>query len=164
MTKRSKLITWVTGACMAATIAVCALGGSPAYAARHSQSTRSTAADTTTITWQSPEIPKLWSIFLPKMACPADYPYMLDQQYNIGSGFRIEHGVEIADYQQGLDVVALDSLGTPYEKEGKKGNLLTGISGAHDIVMNTATNWGSQSRFTVVLHCTSDPTQGVFVR
>jgi len=163
MTKYSKLTTAVTGALMATTIALFAVGGSPAQAAAHSQSPRTTASDTTTVTWHSPKLPSLWSIYLPKMSCPADYPYMLDQRYNGGSGFRIEPGVEITDYQQGLDVVALDALGTPYEKNGHKGYLMAGLGGSRDVVLNSATNWGPESGFTVVLHCTSDPAQGIFV-
>lgn len=161
-TKLSKLTAPLAAAGVALTIAVGAAGGSPAYAATHSQSPRATASDTITWVWQSPEIPFFHSIFLPKMVCPTDYPYMLDQQYNGGSGFRIEPGVEIADYQRGLDVVALDALEIPYTKGDQKGNMLVGISGAQDVIMNTATNWGSKSRFKVVLHCTSDPAQGVF--
>lgn len=135
----------------------------PAHAAAHPRSARATASDTVTWVWQSPELQFFHSIYLPKMVCPADHPYMLHQYYNDGSGFRLEPGVEIADYQRGLDVVALSALVMPHQQGGEQGQILVGISGAQDVVMNTATNWGSASRFKVVLHCTSDPARGTFI-
>jgi len=163
MTKSPKLIAWLTGACSAATIAVLTLGGAPAYAAAHSQSSRTGASDTTTVSRQMPEIPSFGSYYLPKVACPADYPYLLNQRYNGGSGFRLSPGVEITNYERGMDVVALDSLSVPYsvDPDGNQEYMLTGISGLRDPILNSATNWRlDKSSFTIVLHCTSDPTQG----
>ncbi len=164
MTKLSKLIAPVLGAGVAATIAISALGGSPAHAA-HSQSTRTTASATTTTSWRSPDVPGLWSIHLPKMVCPTSHPYTLNQQFNGGSGFRLSPGIEITDYQRGLDVVALSNLRIPFEKGQEKGHIRTGISGDRDVILNSATNWAwSTTKFTVVLHCTSDAEQGIFDR
>ncbi|MBV9004174.1 MAG: hypothetical protein JO181_05900 [Solirubrobacterales bacterium] len=163
MTKFSKLIAPVLGVGAAAAIAVSALGGSPAHAA-HSQSTGTTTSDTITSSWRSPDLPWLWSIHLPKMVCPASHPYTLKQQFNGGSGFRIGPGIEIKDYQKGLDVVALSNTRIPFEKGTEKGHIRTGISGDRDVILNSATNWGSTSKFTVVLHCTSDAEQGIFER
>ncbi len=164
MTKFSKLFAPVIGVGVAATIAVSALGVSPAHAA-HSQSTPTTASDTITTSWRSPDIPGLWSIHLPKMVCPASHPYTLNQQYNPGSGFRIGPGIEIKDYQQGLDVVALSNLRIPYEKGQEKGHIRVGISGDKDVILNSATNWTwSTTRFTVVLHCTSNAEHGIYER
>jgi hypothetical protein len=135
-------------------VAVAAIAGGPAAEA----ATRANGNDTTKLSWRSPELPRLWSIYLPRMVCPASHPYVLNEHFNGGSGFRVDPGVEVADYQRGLDVVALSALVIRYDK----GHIRTGISGNKDFILNSATNWGGSARFTLVLHCTTDRKKGVY--
>jgi hypothetical protein len=140
------------GLVMMATIPL-AVGSAPSAVARASSS------DTTTVSWRGPELSPFWSVYLPRLQCPPTHPYLLDQWFNGGSGFRNQPGVEFADYRRGFDAVALSYLRIPYER----GELRTGMSGVRDYVLNSATNWGTTpTGFTLILHCTSDPKKGVF--
>lgn len=121
------------------------------------------ATDTTTVTWHSPELPGFHSIYLPRLQCPSQFPYLLDKHFNPGSGFRLTKGVEFTGYHRGFDVVALATLIIPFERDGVSGHMNVGISGERDLVRNSATNWAFRpTRFTLILHCTSDPGKGAF--
>jgi len=158
MTKYSKLTAAVTGALIATTIALFAVGGSPAHAAEHSRSARTTASDTT-VSYRMPKIPAFGSYYLPKVDCPPDYPYLLNHNYSTFA-FSLMPGVEIGDHQEGLGVVALDPTTVPHQERSAWGWLYTGISGTRDPFLNSATNWRTDAAaFTIVLHCTSDAAQ-----
>jgi hypothetical protein len=153
--KRSRIRAGVLGAGVAMTVAVSALGVGMAGAA-----SAATASDTTTITHHGIELPSGHSTYLPRMVCPKDYPYLLNQQYNAGTGFRIGHGIEFTDWKWGFDVVALSYL---RERTGNGDEYIrTGITGDHDKIFNSATNWGpSPTGWTLTLHCTSNPDKGI---
>lgn len=149
-TKRPGIRAGVLGAAAAMTVVASALGVGMAGAA-----SAATASDTTTITHHGIELPSFNSTYLPRMVCPKDYPYLLNQQYNAGTGFRIGQGIEFSDWKQGFDVVAMSYL---RERTGNGDEYVrTGITGDHDKIFNSATNWGlSPTGWTLTLHCTSN--------
>ena len=102
-----------------------------------------------------------WSQFdmPPKMDCPADAPYMLNQQFNQGSGFRNWSGVELSNYKSGLD----SSIGWIRfaEVPGDSSKLaVVGLQTSVDPILfgNSVTYWGfdGKSPYTLIMHCTSD--------
>lgn len=136
-----------------------AAGSAGAAAARH-------PADTTTVTWHGPELPPLHSVYLIRMQCPSNFPYLLNQHFNPGSGFRLNPGIQFTDYRSGFDAVALSSIRIPFTRDGVSGHMKVGISGDRDFILNSATNWAwfTSTRFTLIMHCTSDASKGAFER
>lgn len=124
------------------------------------------ARTTTTVSWKGPELKPFHSVYLPRLRCPSDYPYLLDKIFNPGSGFRLTRGAEFTGYRSGFDVVALSTDRIPFERNGVKGHMNVGLSGVRDFIFNSATNlnWFTPTGFTLVLHCTSDPSKGAFDR
>ena len=57
----------------------------------------SAASDTTTtVSVRGPDLPGWYSAYVPRVQCPASHPWLLNQQFNSGSGFRISPGVLLA--------------------------------------------------------------------
>jgi hypothetical protein len=112
---------------------------------------------------RGPDLPGWYSAYVPRVQCPDSHPWLLNQQFNPGSGFRIGPGIEFTGYNPGFDAVAMSSLIVPYTKDGINGHMRVGISGVHDVVMNSVTNWAlTPTAWTVTVHCTSDPDKAVF--
>jgi hypothetical protein len=100
---------------------------------------------------------------MPRLGCPADHPYLLNQRYNTNTSFRLDPGVEFTDWNWGFDAfvsqnVAFTSQSTP------KGDVRTGLSGDNRYANSSATNWNpfDSTNWTLNLHCTSDLNQAVF--
>ena len=98
----------------------------------------------------------LESQFIPKVMCPVDAPYVLNQQYNQGSGFRINPGIEFSDYKSGFDAAVSTWWEDPHpERPGKM--VAKGIGGTNDFFENSVTYWGVETTgWKLTLHCTSD--------
>ena len=148
----------LTGAAAAAALAV---GATTSHASSHNDSA-ATASDTTTVSAKGPTLPAWHSSSVPKMTCPTTHPWLLDQQYNPGSGFRIMPGVEFSNYNPGFDAsVWLHDGKNTTLPNGKEQYLYTGTTGIVDYG-NSVTNWAfTSSEWTVTIHCTSDPYKGV---
>ncbi len=131
--------------------------------AANDRNAASAAADTTTVSVRGPDLPGLHSAFVPRVQCPGSHPWLLKKQFNEGSGFRIDPGVEFTGYNPGFDAVAMSSLRVPYTKDKVQGHMRTGISGDRDVIMNSVTNWSlGPTGWTVTIHCTSNPADGKF--
>ena len=93
--------------------------------------------------------------------CPNDAPFMLKQQYNTNTGFRLSPGVEFPDYKPGLDA-AVDSVIFVPTGNQKVGVGLTGQQ--EGPLANSAMNWSfSDNSFRMTLHCTSDRSKALVV-
>ena len=148
----------LTGAAAAAALAV---GATTSHASSHNADPSSE----TTVSTSGKTLPAMGMRYVPRLICPADNPYLLNQQYNKGSGFRIMPGVEFSGYNWGFDTIAESSVKKPITlPNGKSGEIRTGISGDEDRVFNTATYWAfsGETGWTVTIHCTSDPNKGQF--
>jgi hypothetical protein len=88
--------------------------------------------------------------------CPVDAPYMLNQQYNPGSGFRIIPGIEFSDYKSGFDASVSAFWPDPNPEDPNK-VVATGVGGTNDPIQNSVTYWGFETTgWKLTLHCTSD--------
>jgi hypothetical protein len=94
--------------------------------------------------------------FIPQVMCPVDAPYVLNQQYNQGSGFRINPGIEFSDYKSGFDAAVSTWVPDNHpERPGK--TIAKGIGGSDSVFENTVTYWGVETTgWKLTLHCTSD--------
>jgi hypothetical protein len=151
---RSRIRARVLGAVIATTVAAGGLGVGMAGTA-----SAATLSDTTTVSHQGTQLKFGDGTFLPRMMCPPDHPYVLDQKYNDGTGFRNGVGTEFTGWKPGFDVVALSGITKPLGEPGKPaGRVFIGYSGVHDYLINSASYWGlgGPTGWTMTLHCTSN--------
>lgn len=147
-------------AAVGALVAAAGLAGVGMASGSHASSSQANTPNDWTITVKGG--PLNWSQyeFGPKVTCPAYAPYLLNQQYNQGSGFRNAPGVELSDYKSGFDsalglVSTMKIIPVP---GGPVKEVYNGIPGTRDPFKNTVTYWGfdGQSSYTVTVHCTND--------
>jgi hypothetical protein len=57
----------------------------------------------TTVTYHGPTLKPWYTATMPRLGCPADHPYLLNQRYNTDTSFRLDPGVEFTDWNGGFD-------------------------------------------------------------
>jgi hypothetical protein len=96
--------------------------------------------------------------YVPAYKCPADHPYLL-YRYYAPFGTTLAYGVEVG----GLGPVGVSITGISSTKVPRPGlpplDMVTGTLTGQGY--SSATNWdGDGSAYTVILHCTSDQSDG----
>jgi hypothetical protein len=147
-------------ATVGALIGAAALAGVGVAGGSHASSSQANTPNDWTITVKGSALNWSQSEFGPKVTCPAWAPYLLNKEYNQGSGFRNGPGVELSDYKSGFDsalslVSTMKIIPVP---GGPVKDVATGMPGTKDIFKNTVTYWGfdGQSSYTLTVHCTND--------
>jgi hypothetical protein len=142
-------------ATVGAVVAAAALAGAGMASGSHASSSQADASVEKTVVYNGPSLG--WNQFdlPPKLTCPADAPYMLNQAYNPGSGFRMARGVELSNYKSGLDAAIERTRYTVVDNKRVSIGLSESIE---PIFGNSVTYWGfdGRSSYTLTMHCTSD--------
>jgi hypothetical protein len=114
--------------------------------------------DTTTVTYKGAPIPFARMTYMPRLACPADHPYVLNKQYNTNTSFRLWRGIEFTDWSWGFDASVVNQNYNYLIGDSPRGKVYTGLKGNHDAYSSASYNWVDppQSNWTLTLHCTSD--------
>ena len=144
-------------ATVGAVVAAAALAGAGMASGAHVSSSQADTSVDKTVVYNGPSLG--WSQYdlPPKLTCPADAPYLLNQAYNPGSGFRNAAGVELSNYKSGLDSAIERTSYTLVDDNRKKVSI--GLSeSVEPIFGNSVTYWGfdGKSSYTLTMHCTSD--------
>jgi hypothetical protein len=150
----------LAGAAAAAAVVV---GATTSHASSDSHNTSVDPPNTIVVERHYAELPAWHTTLVPKVTCPADHPYLLKQQYNEGSGFRITPGLEFADYNSGFDAAVFFPAMEQFKFDSGPKPLwrATGTIGGINLDGNSVTNWGfTPTNWTMKLHCTSDSWRG----
>jgi hypothetical protein len=117
----------------------------------------------TTVTYHGPTLKPWYTATMPRLGCPADHPYLLNQRYNTDTSFRLDPGVEFTDWNGGFDAFVSQNVAFTSQSTSK-GDVRTGLSGDNRYANSQVTNWNpfASTNWTLVLHCTSDLNQAVF--
>ena len=149
-----KLGTKIVCIAVAAT-ALCGVGigtasaATPTVAARHSSVSSKDVPATTVVAYQA-TLDMLQSVSLPRFACPADQPYLLNRTFD--KTRVVPKGVDVEE-SGGIGVTIGVAAYDP------SNGLVTGWdSGA-----GSATNWGARNTVTVHAVCTSSAAAGYYV-
>jgi hypothetical protein len=102
---------------------------------------------------------------IPQMRCPDSAEFVLNKQYNPGSGFRITSGVELSDYKPGFDAYVAHKSWAELQGNPKQ-EVAVGLTVKDQIwePPNSVSYWGFETTsFKLTLHCTSDINQAQII-
>ena len=143
-------------ATVGAVLAAAGLTAAATASASHASSSQAGTSIEKTRTVNGQPMKFLQSAYIPKVMCPVDAPYVLNQQYNPGSGFRNIPGIEFSDYKSGFDASVSAFSYDPYPQDPNK-IVVTGTAGTNNPFENSVTYWGfGETTWKMTLHCTSD--------
>lgn len=108
------------------------------------RSTTNAPSTTKVIDAWSARLSLLQTEWIPQLVCPADAPYLVDQ--DLSPGRFVPRGVEVIESESGIGVTIPRTSVTDASFSARG----AGADGA------SATNWGTTSKVLIRLHCTSD--------